>query len=200
MSFWSSRIEGQEITGKPEDCFLPEFESIPNGSTAPAQIKSFKIMSKKIIKDGIEKDEDYYEIIWKITCGDFKGREVSQKIKAFDEKDSIAQRALNMLKLLYNLLDHKPSHSNVPTDDDHRVLIGKVLGIKIGEWQMPYKDKPGFMTGNNVTEIYKADSNFKTETGIKKELPTVTLSASSSSLESAFSRNPKLGVVDDIPW
>lgn len=196
MSFWTSRIEGQELTGRLEDCVLPDFENIPNGTTAPAQIKSFELVSKQIN----DKDVDQYEIVYKITSGDFKGREVTQKIKAFDDKDTIAQRALNMLKLIYTLCGHIPKHSGVPTNEDHRALIGKVLGIKIGEWQMPRTnpkpDQSPFLTSNNVLEVHKMGPEFSTQTGIKKELPKVTTSA----IESAFSRNERTVDANDVPW
>lgn len=196
MSFWSSRIEGQELTGKLEDCVLPEFENIPNGTTAPAQIKSFELVSKKVN----DKDTDFYEVTYKITSGDFKGREVTQKIKAFDDKDTIAQRALNMLKLIYTLCAHTPKHSNVPSNEDHRPMVGKILGIKIGEWSMPRTnpkpDQSPFLTGNNVLEVHPINSDFKTETGVKKELPKVT----SSAVDSAFSRNERNVDLADVPW
>lgn len=196
MAFWDTRIEGQAITGNLQDAVLPDFELIPNNTTAPAQIKSFELVSKKVN----DKDTDFYEVTWKITSGDFKGREVTQKIKAFDDKDTIAQRALNMLKLIYTLCKHTPKHSGVPTNDDHRPLIGKVLGIKIGEWSMPRTnpkpDQSPFLTGNNVTEVHAVGPDFVTETGIKKELPKVT----SSTVDSAFSRNERQIDPNDIPW
>jgi len=196
MSFWSSRIEGQELTGRLEDATVPDFELIPNGTTAPAQIKSFELTSKKIN----DKDVDQYEIVWKITSGDFKGREVTQKIKTFDDKDTIAQRALNMLKLIYTLCGHVPKHSNVPSNEDHRPMVGKILGIKIGEWSMPRTnpkpDQSPFLTGNNVTEVHPVNADFKTETGVKRELPKVTTSA----VESAFSRNQPVVDSLDVPW
>ena len=196
MSFWSSRIEGQEITGLLQDCVLPDFELIPNNTTAPAQIKSFELVSKKVN----DKDSDFYEVVYKITSGDFKGREVTQKIKAFDDKDTIAQRALNMLKLIYTICGHVPKHSSVPTNEDHKPMIGKILGIKIGEWSMPRTnpkpDQSPFLTGNNVIEVHKAGADFVTETGVKKELPKVTTSA----VESAFSRNERNVDANDVPW
>lgn len=200
MSFWSSRIEGQELTGKLEDCVLPEFENIPNNTTAPAQIISFELTTKKIVDKGVEKETDQYEIVYKITSGEFKGREVTQKIKAFDDKDTIAQRALNMLKLIYTLCAHTPKHSNVPSNDDHRPMVGKILGIKVGEWSMPRTnpkpDQSPFLTGNNVTEVHPVNADFKTETGVKRELPKVTTSA----VESAFSRNQPIVDSLDVPW
>ncbi len=196
MNFWVSRIEGQELTGKLSDAVLPDFELIPNGTKAPAQIKSFELISKKIN----DKDTDQYEIVWKITEGEFKGREVTQKIKAFDDKDTIAQRALNMLKLIYTLCNYAPKHSGVPTNEDHKALIGRNLGIKIGEWQLPRNnpkaDQSAFLTGNNVTEVHKLDSDFVPEIGVKKELPKIITSA----VESAFSRNPPVVDSLDVPW
>ena len=182
--FWASRT-GQPLTGNPEDAYQPQFQIIPDGTMALATIKSFELISKDV--------RDYYQVTWKITSADYKGREVMQKIKAFDEKPEITQRALNMLKLIYGLLSHTPKHSGVPTNDDHRPLLGKVLGIKIGEWSMPKKDGPGFMEGNNVTEVHKPQ-DFITVVGVKREPPKVV----SSSVESAFSRNPR--ETDNALW
>ncbi len=202
MGFWDSKIEGEQITGNAEDSFLKEFENIPDGTTAPAMIKSFLLTSKKTNYDGVQKDEDLYEIVWKITSGEFKNREVTQKIKAFDDKPNTAQRALNMLKRIYDSLNHKPTHSNVPTDDDHKVLIGKILGIKIGEWIMPRKvikdGQSPFSSGNNVIEVHKITNEFRAETGTKKLLPEVT----TSHVNSAFSRNPRVEpeLGDDCPF
>lgn len=172
--FWESRIEGQEITGKLEDAVLPEFETIPHGTTAFARIKSFKLISKQIAGNDVK----FYEVVYKITDGPFKSREVSQKIKAFDEKPSICQRALNMLKLIYTIAKHIPKHSGVPTDMDHASLIGKGFGIKIGEWSMkrenPKPDQSMFMTGNNVLEVHEVGPNFVPEVGVKREMPKVT--------------------------
>ena len=196
MAFWDSRIEGQVISGDLKDAILPDFELIPNNTTAPAQIKSFELVSKKVN----DKDTDFYEVVYKITSGDFKGREVTQKIKAFDDKDTIAQRALNMLKLIYTLCKHVPKHSGVPTNEDHLPLVGKILGIKIGEWSMPRTnpkpDQSPFLTGNNVTEVHAITADFVTETGVKKELPKVT----SSTVDSAFSRNERNVDPNDVPW
>jgi hypothetical protein len=190
-NFWESRT-GAPITGNASDAYQPQFESIPNGTTAPAMIKAFELTSKQI--NGV--DTDFYNITWKITSGDFKGREVPQKIKAFDHKPEIAQRALNMLKLIYDLVGHKPTHKGVPTNDDHKPLIGKILGIKIGEWQMPKTKEPGFLTGNNVTQVHKIDADFKTEVGVKRELPKITTSA----VESALTRNANMHLDDDLPF
>jgi hypothetical protein len=188
--FWASRT-GQELTGLPEDAYQPQFKIIPDGTMALASIKSFELISKEI--DG--QDTQYYQITWKITSDDYKGREVTQKIKAFDSKPEIAQRALNMLKLIYSLCGHIPKHSGVPTDDDHRFMLSKILGIKIGEWSMP-KQEGGFREGNNVTEVHKVQE-FKTTIGIKREPPKVK----TAYIESAFSRNPRVATdPNDVPW
>ena len=188
-NFWESRT-GQELTGKPEDAYQPQFEIIPDGTLALASIKSFELISKKVN----DKDMDFYQIIWKITSNDYKSREVTQKIKAFDEKPEITQRALNMMKLIYNLTGHIPKHSGVPTNEDHKPLLGKILGIKIGEWSMPKKEGSGFLEGNNVTEVHKPQ-DFIVAVGTKKAPPKVV----SSSVDSAFSRNPA-SLENDIPW
>ncbi len=175
-AFWESRIEGQKITGMLQDILLPDFENIPHNTKALAKIKSFKLVSKNIAG----KDVDQYEVVWKISDGPFRNREVIQKIKAFDEKPVTCQRALNMLKLIYTVAKHIPKHSGVPTDMDHMPLIGKEMGIKIGEWSMkrdnPKPDQSLFMTGNNITEIHEIGPNFVPEVGVKRETPKVTTS------------------------
>jgi hypothetical protein len=192
--FWNSRT-GDPISGSLEDAAIKSFEIIPEGTTAKAQIIDFLLVTKTF--DGVE--NSFYEITWTITEGPFKGRQLNQKIKAMDDKDSIAQRGLNILKRLYTLCNHTPKHGGMPTDADHLPFTGKHLGLKIGQWSMPKRKEPGFMEGNYVTELHPIDANFVVETGIRKELPV----AREAKLESAFSRNPRaeLEVLDDdVPF
>lgn len=161
MSFWSD-----DITGKPEDAFTKDIgEVIPNNTKAPAEIRLIELVEKENkYLGGIEK---YFEITWKLVSGDFKGREVSQKIKCFNGELVQVTRARNMLKLIMNLCQYKPSHNNEPTVYELTIMNRKVLGIKIREWQIEKNDGSGFMEGNFVSEVHAINDSFVTETGIK---------------------------------
>ena len=194
--FWSSK-SGIPITGTPENSFSKSFVTIPEGTTAVARIKTFEIIEKNSEYRGPEK---YMQITYKITSGEFNDREVTQKIKPFDGEPKAIDRNLNMLKLVMDLCDFKPSHSGEPTNDDLRRMTGRILGIKIREWSLPKKDGSGMMEGNFVSEVAAA-SGFVVETGIKivhiHSMPT----------DSALSRNSNArvdgampGIDDDLPF
>lgn len=185
--FWLSGT-GVMPTGAAEDAFAPAMDIIPEGTTAIASIKSFLLLEKDTV--------EYYEITWKIMSNDFKGREVRQKIKAFDMKPEVRQRALNMLKRIYDLLEFKPLHNGKPTNQDHMKLNGKILGIKIGQWNLMKKDGSGFMEGNHVNEVHKAGPDFKPEIGIKKPLPQMTEHRSPTGFHNA----PPVFDANDVPW
>jgi hypothetical protein len=110
MSFWKSEMG--EVTGKADDAFLKDFSIIPDGTMGLAKIESFiKIEDKRA---GML----YYAIDWQLIAGDFKGRRVTQKIKAFDPDPKARHRALNMLKLIYMLFHTKPASSEEPSDTE----------------------------------------------------------------------------------
>jgi len=163
MSFWNSG--GGNVTGNPQDAFVSDFTIIPNNTTAPASIKSISLIEKENRFNN--STDKYYEFTYKLLSGDFKGREVAQKIKCFQGEQSSIQRALNMLKLIMDLCDYKPSHGGEPTAQELMSMQGKVLGIKIREWQMQKVDGSGTMEGNFVAEVHKIDDKFITETGVK---------------------------------
>jgi hypothetical protein len=192
--FWNSG-SGEVIDGSAEKSFTPIFSTIPDGTYAPASIKKFELIEKMNNRTG--KEEVYYQVLWRLTGGDFKNREVTQKIKAFNGNPQQIDRALNMMRRIYDLCTYKPTHQNAPTNLDLAGMHGKILGIKIQEWQMP-KDGGGFIDGNFVSEVHALGQDFKATTGIKLEPPVVTTSA----VETAFSRNTgKVPELDnDIPW
>lgn len=159
-NFWGQA--NQEITGRPEDAFIGDMTIIPNNTTAPGQIKLINLIEKST-KFGNEK---YYEFTYKLMDGDFKGKEVTQKIKCFQGEPNQIARALNMLKLIMNLCGYKPSHSNEPSCLEMMSMAGKILGLKIREWQI-VKDDGGIMEGNFVSEVHPITSAFITETGVK---------------------------------
>lgn len=179
MSFWQSELGA--ITGSEKDAFLPSFEVIPEGTKAIAHIKSCAIVETD---DTQYKSADkFIEVKYKIVSeGDHKHREVTQKIKVFNGDAKQLHRNKNMLKLLMDLCEFKPSHSGEPTNQDLAQMVGKVLGITIGEWSMTKADG-GIMDGNFVREI-ASSKDFKCEVGIKAEVKRTP-----PSVGSAFSRD-----------
>ena len=180
MSFWESKT-GAPITGDAEVSFAGFFKIIPDGTTARAAIKLF------------ESGPIFYQITWKITDGEFKNREVRQKINVFEMNPDKAQRALNMLMRIYKICGHKPTHSEAPTDADLLPMVGFVCGIKIQEWSMLRPD--GTMAeGNWVAEVHPADAEFIVETGIKQ------VSRPGDSALTRHSRGNEVKLVDDLPF
>jgi|ERR1017187_104542 hypothetical protein len=194
-NFWKSGT-GNEIKGTAELAFMADFSIIPEGTTAIASIKSFEVIETTNEYTGPQK---FMQIMYKITSGDYKGREVKQKIKCFDGKPEAIDRNLNMLKLVMDLCGYKPTHHNEPTNQELMAMNDKVVGIKIREWSVPKQDGSGMMEGNFVAEVH-SPVNFVTETGTKikhvESMPT----------DSALSRNAgtRSGIEpsmdDDLPF
>jgi hypothetical protein len=159
MSFWESDLG--DVTGKSEDAFAKQFTQIPDGTKALAKIESFTNQVHK------ESGFKYLNIEWVLQDGDFKGQKVQQKLKVYGgdtyDKDpaKTRHRALNMLKLLYELFKIKPKHSNPPTDQDLALFSGKIAGLKIRETAPNDKGKQY----NWVAEVHPSQG-FKSETGI----------------------------------
>lgn len=195
MSFWQSK-SGIEITGSAKDAFAPSFEIIPEGTTACASIYHIELIEKEPTE--YADAQKFYQITWKLTTGDFKNREVTQKLKVFQGTPEGIDRNLNMMKLIMDLCQFKPPHSNAPSADDLRPMTGKILGIKIREWSLQKRDGSGVMEGNFVSEVSDAALMY-TGLGVKKEHKK----APPSHADTAFSRNPKgqeAVVDDDIPF
>lgn len=194
MSFWKSSLG--EITGSQSDAFARQFVQIPDGTTALARIMEFKNAEN-------QHGERFLEITWMLTDGDFKGQQVSHKIKVFgggrfdNNPEKTRHRALNMLKLIYNLFNVKPAHANEPTDADLSVFTNKVAGIRIRETE-PNDEGRQY---NWVAEVHDA-KGFKSETGTALVVEHKQVAKPNSDLDSAFSRNagvPDIGD-DDIPF
>jgi len=151
------------VTGRAEDAFTKEFTIIPNNTTAPAMLKQIDLIEKST-QFGEQK---HYEIIWKLAAGEFKGQEATQKIKCFLGDSQQIGRAKNMLKLLLDLTQVTILHDQEPDIQELRRMQGKVLGIKVREWQMEKRDGSGVMEGNFVSEIHPINDSFVTATGIK---------------------------------
>ena len=190
--FWNAPT-GNKITGTPDKAFLQDFTTIPDGTMALASIKSFMIIDAP--ETQYKAAQKYIEVVYKLIDGDFKNRQVTQKIKPFDGKPESVERNLNMLLLVMNLCGFKPTHNNEPSNDELASMNGKVVGVKILEWSMPKNDGSGIMEGNFVGEVY-ASTGFVCETGIKMEVVHAPV-------QTAFDRNPRGGVdvlEDDIPF
>lgn len=175
MSFWN--VQGQTITGKPEDAFVVDLgQIVPNNTTAPAQIKTICLVEKENKYQNTT--EKYYEFTWKLMAGEYKSCEVTQKIKCFTGEPAQRARALNMLKLLMDLCGYKPPHANELAAHEMIPMQGKVLGIKVREWQIEKNDGSGFLEGNFVSEVHPITDDFITQTGIKLKPKTLTIQKS----------------------
>jgi hypothetical protein len=190
--FWESSLG--EITGSAADAFAKSFTQIPDNTLAIARIDSF-------IKAEYQGNK-YLSIDWILTDGDFKGSKVNQKLKVYGDpmskdSDKTRHRALNMLKLMYQLYSIKPSHSGEPTDKDLHVFVGKTAGIKIRETEPNSEGKQY----NWVSEIHEA-KGFVCETGVSMVVTHTNVNHTNEGLETAFSRNSskKSDVEDDIPF
>ena len=179
-------------SGKPEDAFIGDFTVIPEGSIASAMIKSFTLIDQENKRTG--GNDKFYQIVWKLLDGDFKSREVIQKIKCFDGKPEQIQRNLNMLKLVMQLCNFKPTHNEAPKDIELIPMLNSIAVIKIGEWSMP-KNDGGIMEGNFVREVHPAGS-LVAETGIKAEV----VHRPTDSALNRYSGHQDLAPSDDIPF
>lgn len=196
MSFWDSELG--DVTGKAEDAFAKQFTQIPDGTKALAKIESF---TNQVYKDSGFK---YLNIEWVLQDGDFRGQKVQQKLKVYGgdkfDKDPMKtrHRALNMLKLLYQLFNIKPKHTNPPTDQDLASFSGKIAGLKIRETEPNDKGKQY----NWVSEVHPSQG-FKSETGVG--LPVVahssvsSYSSNRSAVDSPFNNAPPPDL-DDVPF
>jgi hypothetical protein len=194
MSFWESELG--EVTGKAEDAFAKSFTQIPDGTMALARIESFI--------NAEYQGNKYLSIDWLLTDGDFRGQKVNQKLKVYGDpmaKDSAKarHRALNMLKLIYQLYQVKPKHAGDPTDQDLLIFVGKAAGIKIRETEPNHEGKQY----NWVAEIHET-KGFKCETGISVVVTHTNVQHGKEPIDSAFSRQTQTPVDnrldDDIPF
>jgi hypothetical protein len=195
MSFWESELG--DITGKSEDAFAKSFMQIPDGTKALAKIASF---TNQVYKESGFK---YLNIEWELQDGDFRGQKVQQKLKVYGgdqfDKDpaKTRHRALNMLKLLYQLFNIKPKHTNPPTDQDLALFSGKIAGIKIRETEPNDKGR----SYNWVAEVHPSQG-YKSETGAG--LPVIAKTSvsnySSNSSNMPFDNNDPGPDLSDVPF
>jgi hypothetical protein len=191
MSFWESEVG--EVTGDAKDAFAKHFTIIPDGTKALAKIESFTNQSHK------DSGFKYLNIEWVLQDGDFKGQKVQQKLKVYggDQYDKdpakTRHRALNMLKLLYQLFNIKPKHNNPPTDQDLAMFSGKIAGIKIRETEMNEKGKQY----NWVAEVHPS-TGFKSEVGAG--LPVIAHSSIRAEVPFNQGYQPNHQDLSDVPF
>lgn len=148
MSFFTSRT-GAKITGDSNSSFANNFPHLPDNTQACAMIKAFTQEEFQ--------GELFYQVIWLLVDGDFKGATVKQRITPFDLNDTRAQRALNMMMRIMVFCEHPTEFHNPPSNADLAPMHGKILSIKIGN---------GIIQGEErtwVREVWK-----------EGQLPTVT--------------------------
>lgn len=198
MSFWESELG--DVTGKAEDAFAKQFTKIPDGTQALAKIQSF---TNQVHKDSGFR---YLNIEWILIDGDFKGQKVQQKLKVYGgdqyDKDPVKtrHRALNMLKLLYQLFSIKPKHTNPPTDQDLAMFSGKIAGLKIRETE-PNDNGRQY---NWIAEVHTSQG-FKNETGVGLPIvahAVVSNYSKNSSANSIFTNSSSQPTYDesDVPF
>lgn len=197
MSFWESELG--DVTGKAEDAFAKQFMQIPDGTKALAKIESF---TNQEYKDSGFK---YLNIEWVLQDGDFRGQKVQQKLKVYggDQYDKdptkTRHRALNMLKLLYQLFNIQPRDGNPPTDQDLASFYGKIAGLKIRETEPNDKGRQY----NWVAEVHSSQG-FKSETGVGLRVVAQTAvssySSNHSSMDNSLNNNVPAPDLDDVPF
>jgi hypothetical protein len=176
MSFWQSQ-SGTPIDGSVENSFAYVKKIIPDNTSAIVSIK-------EVVLKNIQGDE-FYQAIYKIIDGEFKGFEVRHNIKCFDKDKKKRDREVNMLLRLYKLCKKNYPTEHAPSDEELLQLKGAIIGIKIQEWFFNGNE------GNWVSEIHPSEG-FVSEAG-KKAV---------HDLSSAFSRNEvrTSGIADDVPF
>lgn len=143
MSFWDSELG--KISGDAEAAYAKTFTNIPDCTMAVARIQSFTNASYM--------GNDYLQIQWVLTEGEFAGRHVFHKLYVFDQEPKKRHRFLNLLKLIYQLFNVVPTDNNAPTDQFLRQFENKIAGIKI---QLTEPNKETGKQYNWVSEVHSA--------------------------------------------
>ncbi len=182
-NFWVNS-NGAPITGNADKAFLGDFSLIPDGTSCKALIKSFKLVQKEDYKGD---SDEYYEIKWRLIDGEFKDREVPQKLKVFLGKSEAIDRNKEMMMLIMNMFNYQMNHDGILVDDDLRFFVNKIASVVIGSWVFPTVDKKTgkemMLEGNNIKEVHPAGT-IETITGLD-----VSKKNKSSPVESALTRN-----------
>ena len=191
MTFWVTST-GQQVSGNERDSFTNNFTQIPNNTYAKGVI----------VKTGLNTKftPNFYEVTYKIIDGDYKECLAVQKLKCFEEPGTKRDRALNMLARLFLLGGLQLPLDKAPNEFDLMPLIGKVMGIRIQEWQTDKGE------GNWISEVHLPDTNFVTKTGTKliaKPIGQATTSGYGGDDYSNYAKTTsanKEGSPDGLPW
>lgn len=191
MSFYKSSFG--KVTGKIEDCAVPAFTLIPNGT-----IDTACIISAKIVIPTAEAFDPtkYIELTYQLVGGDYKDMRVSQKIRCFGEDSPKRLRALNMLIRLLAICNAVPFDQEEPSNEVLAALQGQLLMIEVSEWSLPRRDGNGVMEGNWVSGIYKP-GEVETKKGVKKEPVISAATPIRNQYDNDSTPPPHL---QDIPW
>lgn len=187
MSFWTDSNGGQ-LKGDADSAFVNKFQIIPDGTKSIAMIKDFNIKE-------FPGSKPFYQISWQIISDEFKGQTVRQKLAVFDDEPKKQDRAKNMLKLICNLCDWKPTHTDAPSEPDLQRMKDKICGIQIQEFSM-VSAQGETIEGNWVSQVHPS-SGFATEVGVK----AVVEHKPASRVESALTRNSVMpDLNEDLPF
>lgn len=197
MSFFQSR-SGNPINGKEENAFAQSsFRNLPDNTQARAAIKRFTLQDYK--------GDLSYQIVWHLLDGDFKGAEVKQSIRPFEDDAVKADRALNMMFRVFTIGGLRTDFIDMPNNDDLAPLRGCIMSIKIGN---------GIIQGEErtwVREVWR-EGDLETctgETRVRNEPPAQphhdmnTPPLSSYASDSALTRNASRAVTvpdDSLPF
>ena len=191
MSFFQSKT-GRPVNGSEENSFASNFRSLPDNTQAPAVIKRFAVQEYQ--------GDTYYQIHWQLVDGDFKGSEVKQTIKPFEQDDNKAERALNMMFRIFTIGGLRTDFQDMPTNNDLAPLKGKIMSIKIGN---------GIIQGDErtwVREVWR-EGELDTVTGETKVVSNTATPAQPrpGQVDSALSRNAQRSAApslaeDDVPF
>ena len=146
---------GDIATGKKESAFLSDFGIIPNGTLALAAIER--------VEEKTFQDEVLLQISWRLMNAPFANRIVTQKLKVGSANAATADRAKEMLLLIFETcrVTMQDMHQG-PNSNDFMALQSKICGILIREWQMDGKE------GNFVAEVHPS-FGFLEAVGMKLE-------------------------------
>lgn len=146
---------GDKATGNEDKAHYQGFRIIPNNSKLLAVLVD--------IKKNTGKKAPYYEVIWEIYQGEYRGQKVTQRIFPWASDERASDRAKEMMFRIYRCCGTLPPELE-PAPHELSQLCSKICGIKIKEEQYEYngemKDK------NDIIEVHPA-KEFKEETGQK---------------------------------
>ena len=116
---------------------------IPDGTIVPATISQANAIEEYPIPPE-------YQFYWHILDGDYKGREVRQKIQYRDKNPKRADKDKAVLVFLYDLFKRTLPIDHFPTDHEIKWLQGWVATIEIGAYEIPDKENPLKISRGNI--------------------------------------------------